>query len=164
MMLRDRKNKATTIINKIHAKGFTFVEMMTVLFIVSILGVGVGLSANYWVNNSKTANAQAQLREGLSRAKALALRNPNASLATGTTPAATLSLSQGILTLCAGASGCTTPYWKATLPSNVTITFGGVTFACRALDSQAMPLSYSNCSVVQNYTITAGTTTATGVF
>lgn len=163
-MMHRKKDKIQTVVRKNNKKGFTFVEMMTVLFIVSILGVGVGLSGNYWVNNSKTANAQAQLREGLSRAKALALRNPSASLATGTTPAATLSLTQGVLILCSGASGCTTPYWKATLPTNVTITFGGAAFTCRALDSQAMPLTYSTCSVVQNYSITAGTTTITGIY
>ncbi|SDW62282.1 MULTISPECIES: Tfp pilus assembly protein FimT/FimU [Pseudomonas] len=134
------------------AGGFTLVEVMISLAVMLILLMAAIPMTISWSNSAKQRDAAGLLQQGLSRAKALALRNPGA-VGAGM-PSAALCLSGGTLSVLRLARDVTfscTPeadedvQWSAVIPSAASITIGGEDFQCLALDNRGLPVTVSGC-------------------
>lgn len=94
-------------------RGFTLVELMVGLAVMAMLLLAALPLGRYWVNSNRQMQMHSTLLEGVSQARALALRNPAAQRASE--PAATLQLRAGVLEVV--VPGNTTPLWSADVRS-----------------------------------------------
>ncbi|NKF21178.1 pilus assembly FimT family protein [Solimonas marina] len=127
-------------------RGFSLIEMMVVIAIISMLTMlGVPLTSN-WVASAQLRETQAALAQGIARAKAISLRNPGA---VGDDVAAAIlcrSNDQLRLITAADADGATcsdTTQWSAALSTQTTIEAGGGAFSCVAFDNRGLTLNPS---------------------
>jgi prepilin-type N-terminal cleavage/methylation domain-containing protein len=119
--------------------GFTLIEVMVVIFIMSILAMAAAPLTVQWVYRAHVYDANSQLTLAYAQTKALALRNPCSAPALA--PAATLEvelIEQAVhLRIMAGrpeetASSCRylqrqpNPQWQTILPSEVALTWQGI--------------------------------------
>lgn len=125
--------------------GFTLIEMMVTIGLVAFLmTLGVPL-AREWVQSAHQREAAGLMTEALGRAKALALRNPQA-LTDQTLPAAAVCFTGGELMVVGGtAKGATCDAkaeWTRPLPSDasVVLTLTNIPFQCVAYNTRGVPL------------------------
>lgn len=107
--------------------GFTLIEVMVVLLLVSLLAVAAVPFTADWIDSADVRQASGQLEQAIRMAKARALRN--AAEALGNDPAARLRHEAGAneLRVCQALSGaCTATWWQASLPSGVTLSPEGL--------------------------------------
>jgi prepilin-type N-terminal cleavage/methylation domain-containing protein len=142
-------------------KGFTLIELMVTLAVMSILLMaGVPLTQG-WINSAHQRDAASVIQQGIARAKAMALRNP-AGVIGSDKPAALLCRNDSTLVLAQPASnqnafncsqvGSAQIVWSSALPKQVTVESDDKAFQCVALDNRALPFQSSqaglNCATV----------------
>ncbi|KPA91581.1 MULTISPECIES: pilus assembly FimT family protein [Pseudomonas] len=148
-------------------RGFTLVELMiTVALLGLILMVGVPLTQS-WTNSSYQRDAAGLLKQGISRAKATALRNQGA--VQDSAPAAVLCRSGQNLKLFrlnAGQSidcnATSQPVWSSTIPAAAGIKVAGVDMACVAFSNRGLAVSGNSCST-GTLQVTAGSESSVDV-
>ncbi|OWQ49947.1 hypothetical protein CEE60_18340 [Stenotrophomonas maltophilia] len=96
-------------------RGVTLIELMIGLFIMAMLLMAAMPFGAHWVSSNRQMEARSVLWEGVSQARAMALRNPSARRATA--PAAMLRLRAGWLEVM--VAGVDTPAWSAKLRHGV---------------------------------------------
>ncbi len=96
-------------------RGVTLIELMIGLFIMAMLLMAAMPFGAHWVSSNRQMEARSVLWEGVSQARAMALRNPSARRATA--PAAMLRLRAGWLEVM--VAGVDTPAWSAKLRDGV---------------------------------------------
>jgi len=149
------------------SRGFTLIELMiTIALFGLLLFVGVPLTQS-WTNSSYQRDAAGLLKQGISRAKATALRNQGA--VQDTAPAAVLCHSGQNLKLFrlnAGQSiDCTTtntPVWTSTIPAAAGIKVGGIDMTCVAFSNRGLAVSGSPCTT-GTLQVTAGSESSVDV-
>lgn len=142
-------------------QGFTLVELMVTLAVFGILlFMGVPLT-RAWVDSSYQREAAGQLQQGLSRARATALRNQGGVIDAG--PAAVLCRSGQTLNLfsvakggainCSASSGA---LWTSSLPGSPTLTASGSTVTCVAYNSRGLPVEGGSSCAVNTIAVVVG--------
>lgn len=131
--------------------GFTLVELMiTIALLAFLLMLGNPLTAT-WTAGAQQQSAESLIREGIGRAKALALRNPQQKNG---------GLAAVVLRLCSSDSTrelklyrdpdatCSTSNadWVAQLPRQPLIEVGDDDFSCLTFDNRATPKSDGGCT------------------
>lgn len=140
-------------------RGFTLIELMITIALLAFL---LSIAAPYtsaWSNNAKLLEGQRIVEEGIGRAKALALRNPNESTVDGATPAALLCLDSDSQTLSLYApSGSTcsgTARWSSRLPTGFSVKVGTQGLNSLPFDNRGLLLADSaNPSMSSTRTLT----------
>jgi prepilin-type N-terminal cleavage/methylation domain-containing protein len=97
------------------SRGVTLIELMIGLFIMAMLLLAAMPFGARWVSSNRQMEARSLLWEGVSQARAMALRNPSARRATE--PAAMLRLRAGWLEVM--VAGVETPVWSTQLRDGV---------------------------------------------
>lgn len=97
------------------SRGVTLIELMIGLFIMAMLLLAAMPFGARWVSSNRQMEARSLLWEGVSQARAMALRNPSARRATE--PAAMLRLRAGWLEVM--VAGVETPVWSTPLRDGV---------------------------------------------
>lgn len=97
------------------SRGVTLIELMIGLFIMAMLLLAAMPFGARWVSSNRQMEARSLLWEGVSQARAMALRNPSARRATE--PAAMLRLRAGWLEVM--VAGVETPVWSTQLRNGV---------------------------------------------
>ena len=135
--------------------GFTLVEMMITILIMSLLLLAAVPFTTAWIQGARVNEAKSKLLQGYELARALAQRNPNGARA----PAAAAGLKQEGLTLyvCLGdpattatcAAGNSDVKWKAELPVNTSLVIGTGSGSSQTLgiDNTGRALTASNFTV-----------------
>ncbi|QXI27862.1 pilus assembly FimT family protein [Pseudomonas vanderleydeniana] len=148
-------------------RGFTLIELMiTITLLGLILFVGVPLTQS-WTNSSYQRDAAGLLKQGISRAKATALRNQGA--VQDNAPAAVLCRSGQSLKLFSLNTGqsidCTAtsqPLWSTPIPAVAGIKVAGVDMACVAFSNRGLAVSGSTCTT-GTLQVTAGSESSVDV-
>lgn len=146
-------------------RGFTLVELMVTLAVLAIiLSAALPLTSN-WSSSAHQLETANLLKQGVSRAKAIALRNPGG---VGLDKAAAaLCLSDNKISLVrqdkAGAFSCAptdsaNSIWSATVPSGVSVKIGGASFQCLAMNNRGLPANQTGCTTAttQYISVSAG--------
>lgn len=136
---------------------------------VSIFGVLLAIGAPFtksWSDSAHQREAAGVLKQGISRAKATALRNPDG--ARDDAAAAALCHSGQTLKLFKTATSvdCTssaTPLWSAQLPAAVGVSSSGSTVSCVAFNSHGLPVAGGVGCTLSTIDITAGSESAFNV-
>jgi type IV pilus assembly protein PilA len=128
--------------------GLTLIELMVTLALFAFLIlIGLPLTRG-WVQSAHQRDALGMMTEGLGRAKALAMRNPQ-GFTSQAVPVAVACLVVGkVSVVAAGTSGvdCSQASdWNAQLPSDASVvqTQGGTTFQCAAYNERGIALAVS---------------------
>ena len=143
----------------IRVKGFTLIELMIT---VTIFGILLAIGAPFtkaWSDSAHQREAAGVLKQGISRAKATALRNPEG--ARDDVAAAALCRSGQTLKLFKMAANvnCTssaTPLWTAQLHASVGIKVGGADVSCVAFNSRGLPVIGGSACATSSIDVTAG--------
>lgn len=114
-MRRCRHQQLVTAVRPSRARGVTLIELMIGLFIMAMLLMAAMPFGAHWVSSNRQMEARSLLWEGVSQARAMALRNPSARRATE--PAAMLRLRAGTLEVM--VTGADAPSWSATVRTGV---------------------------------------------
>lgn len=141
------------------AKGFTLIELMIT---IAIFGILLAIGAPFtkaWSDSAKQREAAGVLKQGISRAKATALRNPEG--ARDDVAAAALCRSGQTLKLFKMAtnvdcSSSATPLWTAQLPASVGVKVSGADVSCVAFNSRGLPVLGGNACTTSSIDVTAG--------
>jgi len=147
-----------------YGRGFTLIELMiTIALFGLLLLVGVPLTQS-WTNSGYQRDAAGLLKQGISRAKAIALRNQGK--VQDTAPAAVLCRSGQNLKLysLSAAIDCTatTQIWSTSLPSAAVIQTGGVDLVCIAFNNRGLAVSSGSCTTT-TVQVTAGSESSVDV-
>ncbi len=105
----------TVVVSAHRQRGVTLIELMIGLFIMVLLLLAALPFGARWVDGNRQMHARSLLWEGVSQARAVALRNPAAQRIGS--PAARLQLRAGQLEVL--VPGDTTPLWSTALRSDV---------------------------------------------
>jgi len=143
------------------ANGFTLIELMITIAIFGILlFIGIPLT-KAWSDSASQRDAAGMLKQGISRAKAMALRNPGAAL--DNAPAAVLCRSGQTLKLfsianaqainCASTSNI---LWAALMPASVSAQASGAEIACVAFSSRGLPVAGGSACTTTSIDVTVG--------
>jgi type IV pilus assembly protein PilA len=128
--------------------GLTLVELMVTLALFAFLMLLSLPLTRAWVESAHQRDASGMLTEGLGRAKALALRNPQ-GLTDQTLPVAVTCLVSGKISVVAATStgvDCTQAAdWDAQLPSDTTVVLPTtqLAFQCAAYNERGLSLAAS---------------------
>ncbi|BBP74673.1 pilus assembly FimT family protein [Pseudomonas gingeri] len=149
------------------SRGFTLIELMiTITLFGLLLFVGVPLTQS-WTNSAYQRDAAGLLKQGISRTKAIALRNQGA--VQDSAPAAVLCHSGQNLQLFRLTAGqaidCATttpPLWSSPLPAAASIQSAGVDLACVAFNNRGLAVSSSTCTTA-TLQVTAGSESSVDV-
>ena len=132
------------------ARGFTLIELMIALAILAFLLLAAMPFTRDWVDGTRQMQARSVLLEGMAKARALGLRNPERRAPAQVV--AMLDLGGSRLRLWRGVGG--DQEWSGNLPAGVTLkavgkgdlassaafATAGDAFACVALDNRGMRL------------------------
>lgn len=126
-------------------QGFSLIELIITLAVLGILlMVGVPLT-RAWSDSAYQREAAGLLQQGISRAKATALRNKGG--AQNTSPAAILCLSESKLTVRElGSCSAGDILWSVALPSSATVTAQKKNLSCVAFDNRGLVVEGTSCS------------------
>lgn len=149
-------------------KGFTLIELMITIAIFGILlFIGAPLT-KAWSDSATQRDAAGMLKQGISRAKAMALRNPGAAL--DNAPAAVLCRSDQTLKLfsianaqsiaCASNSNI---LWTAQIPTSARVQAAGAEIACVAFSSRGLPVAGGSACTTSSIDVTVGSESALNV-
>lgn len=154
--------------------GVSLIESMLAITISGWLLVsGFPLTQN-WVASTRVRDAQGLLAQGVSRAKAVALRNPGG--VAGNAAAAMLCIDSGQLRLFAAtrspqsAAACASSgaLWSANLPASTRVFSGDTSLRCLAFSNRAGSISASssgsNCATSTSLLISSATQHASVTF
>lgn len=143
------------------SRGFTLIELMITLAIFSFLITMGSQLTKSWTDSARQLEAANLLKQGISRAKATALRNPGA--AQSNAPAAALCSSGQTLKLfsvadlasinCAATDNI---LWQANLPGSAALQNGGTNITCIAFNSRGLPVTGSNSCTTSTINVTVG--------
>lgn len=150
------------------SQGFTLIELMITIAIFSLMvTMGAQLTTS-WVNSAQQRDAAGLLKQGISRAKATALRNPGGAL--NSWPAAALCRSGQVLKLYSisdqasiNCSSTSNILWQTNLPSAATLQAGGTDISCVAFNSRGLPVNGSNACATSTISVTVGSESAVDV-
>lgn len=148
-------------------RGFSLIELMVTLAVLGILlVVGVPLT-KAWSDSAYQREAAGLLQQGVSRAKATALRNEGGVQSSA--PAAVLCYSNQVLklfTLTKGqsidCSSTSDSLWSATLPGTTGVKSQGNNFTCVAFDNRGLVVTGTACSTT-TLQVTVGSESALDV-
>ena len=141
-------------------RGLTLVELLVTLAITAammLLAVAFGIA---WTNGAQVVRSRAMLQGAFSVAKSVALQNPAQQILGNT--AAVFCFSSGTVNVYAGGSCSGTASWQGSLPSGVSVSFGGAATAaataCIALTNTgtAVTGAGTNCVTNPSFRITKG--------
>jgi type IV pilus assembly protein PilA len=128
--------------------GLTLIELMVTLALLAFLIlIGLPLTRG-WVQSAHQRDAAGMMIEGLGRAKALAMRNPQ-GFTSQSVPAAVACLVAGqisVVTASTNGVNCNQASdWSAQLPSDASVTqaYGGTAFQCAAYNERGIALTTS---------------------
>ncbi|MBD8495544.1 prepilin-type N-terminal cleavage/methylation domain-containing protein [Pseudomonas syringae] len=149
-------------------RGFTLIELMITLAVFSLMVTMGAQLTRSWVDSARQRDVAGLLKQGISRAKATALRNPGGAL--NSWPAAALCRSGQVLKLysvtdqasinCASTSNI---LWQASLPGAATIQAGGTDISCVAFNSRGLPVNGSASCTTSTISVTVGNESAVDV-
>ncbi len=125
-------------------KGVTLIELVVTVTLMGLLFLVGSSFSKDWIDSARRRNAANLLELGITRARAVALRNPGT--VADDLPASSLCLSGSVLKVVSG--GCTdntTVQWQANLPQGITLKAGSASFSCMALDNRASLTSDTGC-------------------
>lgn len=155
------------------ARGYSLVELMLTLAVAGLLLVSAGQLTHGWIASARVHEALAVMSQGVSRAKAIALRNPGG--VSGAAAAAILCVSGNTVRLfaatrspqaaahCQGSGGL----WTAQLHGSAQVVVNGAALSCLAFSNRALPLNPAStggsdaCPVASSALITAADLNAT---
>ncbi|QLI81766.1 type II secretion system protein [Chitinibacter fontanus] len=124
------------MVNKLAQQGFTLVELIFTLAIMSILlALAVPLSSR-WSDDAQVRKAKATMERGYQQAKAIALRNPTGQTDT-TIASASMVIANNILLVCNGQPDdcdAASAKWQEALPGKTFIVTGSTCSANAALE------------------------------
>lgn len=150
------------------AKGFTLIELMITIAIFGILLFVGAPFTKAWGDSANQREAAGLLQQGISRAKATALRNPGKAL--DDAPAAALCRSGQALKLFSVAnaqsidcSATTNVLWTAQIPASAVVQASGADIACIAFNSRGLPVAGGNACTTSTINVTAGSESALNV-
>ncbi len=148
--------------------GFTLIELMVTIAIMTILMLLAIPLTMSWVNSAQVGETKSLLMQGFGHAKSVALRNPDAIKASDSDRVAGLKLIDGAtLLVCKGdptlgacAEGGGNLVWQTDLTrgTGVNVTFNSSNSATVALDNTGMPLDQLA------YSISKGSENESGTF
>lgn len=149
-----------------HQCGFSLIELMVVLVVISILMVMGTALTQYWSSTNKLQLGKNLMAQSAAHAKALALRNGSGTNSSNSI-ASFLVLSNNrlcILNGTASAVNCDNAIWQTLLPVSASI--NNASTQCIGWNSMGLPdsasLSTTNCSINIGYSISVGGQNATG--
>lgn len=132
-------------IHGLHQRGYTLVELIIAMALLTLLVVGGTTLGRSWVTSSHATNAENQLLQGYKLTRATALINKNA--VTGTTAAASLTIGSGTISV---TDSSNSTIYRVSLPADTTVTLTcGSTLA---LNNNAVPTAAA-CQSSLAYTI-----------
>jgi len=153
--------------------GFSLVELMVTVAVAALLLVsGVPLT-RAWIQSSQARDAQGMISQGISKAKALAVRNA-ASITNDALAMSAVCVSNGTLTVVTAANAATqancstssSVVWTAQLPSGSSVQVGATTLSslsCLAYNTRGNHVAGANsCSVPSSSMTTWKVTVAVG--
>ncbi|WP_411887549.1 Tfp pilus assembly protein FimT/FimU [Hydrocarboniphaga effusa] len=131
-------------------RGVSLIESMLAIAISGWLLVSGFPLTQGWVASTRVRDTQGLLAQGVSRAKAVALRNPGG--VSGNAAAAMLCLDGGRLRLFAAtrspqsAAACASSgaLWSATLPASTSVFSGDASLRCLAFSNRAASVAASS--------------------
>lgn len=106
--------------------GFTLIEVMIVLLLVSLLAVAAAPFTATWIASADVQQASGQLEQAVRLTKARALRNAVEAIDNATAARLFHDQASNEVRVCQALTGdCTAVWWQATLPNGVTLTIPG---------------------------------------
>lgn len=144
-------------------KGLSLIELMVAIAVFSILAMAGAAFTGSWSNSNRVYDAENQIYQGFSLAKAQALRNEFAIVdgkAAATLCLTDATLSVHIATSTAPASCATPSIWSNQLNDLLTVTANGAAFACVCLSSKGRLTQVGSdcaaCTLASNVNIRSG--------
>ncbi len=143
-------------------QGVTLVELMIVIGVIGVLSLVGSQLTSSWVQQAKIVEAQGLFEQGIGKARAAAIKNPQAI--TNNNAATALCISNGLLTV-KSASNATTPncvdaglqIWQAKLPVGLVIQDGPTPSAaavnCILFNKNAWVIGGDNCTLFGKNTV-----------
>lgn len=145
--------------------GFTLVELLIVVAILAFLTLAAAPLSGAWVQDADLLKVEGEFTQAIGRAKASALRNQRAALASEPVTAICVSNTK-VLTVLEGtqatAPNCGTPagtqLWTAQLDSDVSVTSSGNAVSCMCFDNRGLltTSSCAGCLTQSTFTLSAG--------
>lgn len=133
--------------------GYTLIEILIVIAILATVVLMAAPLSGGWINASNLQESEGQLREAVSRAKSLALRN--AIAAKGGMPVSAVCLNTS-RELSVRQSAADTPLncalavgeksWQASINEKMAIKHSGTAFTCVCFDNKALVTQAGTCS------------------
>lgn len=137
-----------------HSKGFTLIELMTVLAVTAILIASTVPLGAYWIEQANIAKGTGELTQSFGKAIGASLRNQHALDAGAAVAAICISETNQVTVLesnttttlnCANGTGDST--WTTTLPENLSITSGINDVSCMCFNASSfLTNTATNCS------------------
>lgn len=151
----------------IKTRGYTVIEVMIVIAILATLALSVSPLTGSWIQSSDLTETEAQLTQGIARAKSASIRNLRA--ASNGAPVAALCISgTKMMTILEGTSSdapnCATPtgtqLWQSQLDTDVNIVNKDSSSAvsCLCFDNRGVITTSgcSSCAATANFTLSTG--------
>lgn len=155
------------------SRGFTLTEMMVSLGVLLVVMLSATPFASGWSNQSKINRALGEMRQGIGKARGLALRNPtgvSGALASATLCMAsvggvpTLFVHPGVPASCGLATGASRFSWSSAIPggvsTSVSVNATGSALGCIGFSNYGVPvaasLGLSACSLAKTFGVSKG--------
>ena len=155
--------------------GYSLIELMITLAIFGSLLVSAGNLTTNWIASSRVQDSVGVLTQGVSRAKAMALRNPGG--VAGASAASILCIDGTTVRLFAAngspptAANCqsASAAWTAPLHASSAVNVAGSALSCLAFSNRGLPVNPAsgsgtdNCALSSSIVVSSGSTSASVV-